>query len=253
MGINILDYDNFLNEMSISDDDIKLNINMLKDIKQVKNNIKKLNSIIIELRSILSNQDSIKLSKPKKENNKIYFHIKYVDRAYYLIGKIESYLQKEISEDILSKYHNIIFPDDNEITFNVEIELEINNLNRIHIPNGLPFILKNIGFGKQIYRKIIKEFGFISTLKMDQSLDAIFVWDSLRKDTDIYSFLREQQMLCIDDSLVYINIEELLLNFFKYEIENEKNKIKIKNYILDSDFKLKYMKNIMNSDLKFIS
>jgi len=253
MGINIIDYNNFLYEKSISDDDIKLNINMLKDVKQVKNNIKKLNDIITELRALLANQDLIKLSNPRKENNKIYFHIKYVDRAYYLIGKIESYLEKDISEDILSKYNNIIYPDDNIISFNVEIEIEINNFNRIHIPDGLPFILKNIGLGKQIYQKIIKEFDYISTLKMDQSLDAIFVWDSLRRNKDIYSFLREQQMICIDENVSYNNIEKLLLQFFKYEIENEKNEIKIKNYILDSDFKLKYMKDLMNSDLRFIS
>ena len=198
---------------------------MISDISKIKENINNLNLLIEKLRMMLVNQNLIRLEKIEKENNKLYTRIDYIGKAYSLIHDIKDYLTDEIPQELYNKYLQIIYPDGNDIQFGPEIEIETDFLNRIHIPVGLPQILKNIGLGKQIYRKIIYKIGHISTLKMDQSLDPIFIWDSLRKDKDIYSFLREEQMLCINPALSFEEIKDILLIFFKVEIENEKNRI----------------------------
>jgi hypothetical protein len=259
MGIQTIDfrymknYQEYLDEkLSINSEELERKNIMIKDITKIKENVNNLNSLINELKIMIVNQDSIQFLDFEKDNNKLYTELEFKGKSDELISAIRKYLTTDIPIDLRNKYFEIIYPDGERKPFNIDIEIETNHFNRIHIPVGLPQILKNIGLGKQIYRKLIFEIDYISTLKLDQSLDAIFVWDSLRKDKDIYSYLKENQMLCINPALPFEEIKKILLEFFKIEIENEKNKIKKDNYILDSDFRDKYPSEIYSSELRFL-
>jgi hypothetical protein len=197
---------------------------------------------ILELKNdIISN--TIKFKKFEYDNNKIYTKITYTQKSEFLIDELISILNESEGLDVYDKYFSILYPDSNEINFSTEIDIEENYLNRIHIPIGLPYILKGIGLGKKIYKSLLQDIGYISTSRLDRTLDAIFVWDSLRKDIDIYTFINGENVLCIDSTKDYDYIIKILEKFYK--ILNEDI------IILDDDFKKKY-KEFYISHLKYL-
>ncbi len=123
--------------------------------------------------------------------------------------------------------------------FILEVSVMELKLNRVHIPIGLPFILKGIGLGKKIYINLIKKYKFLSSTYLDRSMDAVYVWNSIRKEKDIYTFIFNKKILCITNELDFEKIENLLIKFFE-NITDE-------HIILDDDFKDKYVKQIIKS------
>ena len=59
-------------------------------------------------------------------------------------------------------------------------------------------------------------------------------------------------MICFNPEYSFEKIEKILIDFFEFEINNEKNGNKLDNYILDTDFRERYKKEIMKSDLKYL-
>ena len=109
-------------------------------------------------------------------------------------------------------------------------------------------IIRGIGVGKSIYKKAIKEFRWISTNKMNRALDAVAVWDSLAKDKEVYSFISKgHRMLCINPELNFHDIENLLLEFFIFDMKESDN-----DYILDDDFKTRYSNELKNYKLNIL-
>lgn len=250
---NLLKYQDYLNEMAISDEEIAKHDTFIRNITDIKNNIKELNINIDNLKTIITN-DIIRLKKEDEDDSKIYYKIIYPKKAYNIFIDFQDILvqSEDIDNELYRKYFNIIYPNGEEIDLDTEIEIEKNNFNRIHIPIGLPKIIQGIGIGKKIYLTLINKLKYISTTKLDRSLDAIFIWDSLRKDNTIYSFIKKEQMLCIDINYDYDSIIDLLLEFFKYEIEDLKNDINNHQHIIDSDFKEKYFSQILKTDIKYL-
>lgn len=70
------------------------------------------------------------------------------------------------------------------------IDLEIQNMNHIHI-NAIPNSLMGIGLGKNIYRKVLEEYDYISTgfVNARSSEDAQRVWRSLINSDDYFYFI----------------------------------------------------------------
>lgn len=133
--------------------------------------------------------------------------------------------------DILDdEIHNRIFGDGYDDLY-LEIELDKKYLNKIDIMNGLPNFMKGIGLGKKIYKKLIKDFGFISSFNgYEPSLDSSMVWRSLATDKEIFTFSNDENLISFWNELDYDLIIEKLKNFYKY-----KGKIQI-----DDDFLKKF-------------
>jgi len=250
---NIMNHAEYLKEMSISDEELNKHDTFIRNISDIKDNIKNINNNIDKLKSILANS-IVRLKNEEETENNIYYKIIYSKEAYNIFVLFQDMLitAQEKDPDLYKKYFNVIYPDGEEINLDTEIEIEKNNFNRIHIPIGLPKICQGIGIGKKIYLTIIKKLNYISTVRLDRSLDAIFVWDSLRKDNTIYSFVRKEQMICFNIDCDFEFIKNILLNYFKYEIEELINNINNHQFILDSDFKEKYFKEILSTDLKLL-
>ena len=250
---NLKNYNEYLKEMAISDEELSKYDTFLRNIGDLKKNSQILLEDIDKIRSYLSNYD-IRLKKETEIDNKTYYTVIYPKEVmnYFTYFKDILVDAEEKDNEIYKKYFNIIFPDNNEIYLDTEIEIEKNNFNRIHIPIGLPKVCKGVGVGKKIYLTVIKKTNYISTNKLDRNLDSIFVWDSLRKEKLLYSFLRKEQMLCFNIDCDFNYIKTILLDYFKYEIEDVKNNINNHQHIIDTDFREKYFKDILNSDLKYL-
>jgi len=228
-------------EMSISDETILKSKNIFSDIKNYKEVSKYLMNKILELKNKILDIDEIKLTKIRQDNSLRY--VSYPDNIIPLFDKIEDVLSSSKGSEVYEKYLSIVYPDNNEYSFFVEIQIEFNYLNRIHVPIGLPYILKGLGLGKKIYKSLLSELGYISTSRLDRTLDAIFVWDSLRKDDEIYTFINGENVLCIDITRNYDEIIKLLEKFYSTLSDDI--------IILDDDFKSKY-KEFYKSNLNFL-
>lgn len=231
-------------EMSISDEKISKNRkNIFSDIKNYKIVSIYMMDKILELKNELLNIEKIKFRKFEYSNNRIYTKVAFTDKIEFLIGELQNILYESKGLEVYDKYFSILYPDNNELNFSTEIQIEENYLNRIHVPLGLPYILKGIGLGKKIYKSLLQDIGYISTSRLDRTIDAVFVWDSLRKDIEIYTFINGENVLCIDSNKNYDYIIKILEKFYK-----NLNKDII---ILDDDFKNKY-KDFYVSHLKYL-
>ena len=239
-------YLDFLKEHAINRKKIEINDNILKNINDVKKISKYLNSIILELREYILNIKILYYRKYDENKKNDYLIFRFDGNIGNLIDNLRNILNESDKSDngIYDKYFNIIYPDGKKLPFDIEVDIERNNLNRIHVPVGLPYILKSIGLGKKIYKLLIKDYTYISTTGLDISMDYLFVWDNLIDDNTIYSFIRNKKIICISPNVEFEKMKTIIMEFYK-NIDDE-------YIILDDDFKNKYKKLLLKSDLKEI-
>ena len=117
----------------------------------------------------------------------------------------------------------------------LNIQLDESNLNRIDIINGLPNFLKNIGLGKKIYKKLIKDLGYVSSFSgYEPSLDSSMVWKSIVSDNDMFSFTNNENIISFWNDLDKDFIIDKLKIFFEYKGKIQIDKDFLKKYDLDS-------------------
>lgn len=232
----IRNYNNFLLEMLISDENVKKYDNVLRNLSDIKKTKEYIEELILNLKNEFSNLKNIKFSV-EETKNKIFLEPKYNANIDDIIRKLKNILEE--SEDLSENYFRYVYPDTEEKDFYVEIEIEKDNLNRIHIPIGLPSIIKGIGLGKKIYINLIKKYKYISSNYLDRSMESIYVWNSVRKETNIYTFIFNEKIISITNKIDFEDIEKILIEFFKNIVDE--------HIILDDDFKDKYLKKIIKS------
>lgn len=235
----ILRYNNYiLKEMSINDDIIKKYDNALKNIQDYKLTSSYMNDIILNLKNEIV--DDIKIKKYSDDSTYLIYKIKYNKKCEDYIEILNDILLNSENTEVYDNYLSLIFADKNNVGFNTEIEIEKNNMNRIHVPIGLPYILKGIGIGKKIYKLLIYELGYITSHYKDRTIDSLYVWDSIRKDKEIYTFIKNESIIGISPKLNFSEIEKILSKFYK-NITDEV-------IIMDDDFKDTYNKEIVKSE-----
>jgi hypothetical protein len=211
---------NSITEMALSPLDIS-NMEKLRLAKKYSDIIKKYEEAINNLKDICSN-------------------LNYNDIEWRFIGYYEVYFTKQISK-ILSKILDDLSDEDEEVIDkinrdgyddpHVDIEINEKTLNKIDIINGLPNFLQGLGLGKKLYKKFIKELGYISSWSGgDVNLDSSMVWKSLASDNDLFMFCNDNNIICFWSDLGYDTIMIKLREFY----------YKKGNMIIDADFLKKY-------------
>jgi hypothetical protein len=194
-------------EKSMSSEKIT-NLKRLKDSGDLKSILKLLN---VEIEEILDKcrileYDNIDYTY-KDDIITILYANNIMTSLSILKGKIKEYSSDEINERIFGGGWKDIF---------LQIELDSNMLNRIDIMNGLPNFMKGIGLGKKIYKKLIKDFNYISTFDgYEPSIDSSMVWESLDKDDDIFTFTNDENIICFWNDYSYNDIINKLKDFYK--------------------------------------
>ena len=194
-------------EKSMSSEKIT-NLKRLKDSGDLKSILKLLN---VEIEEILDKCRIIEYDNIDYTYEDDIITILYANNIMtslsILKGKIKEYSSDEINERIFGGGWKDIF---------LQIELDSNMLNRIDIMNGLPNFMKGIGLGKKIYKKLIKDFNYISTFDgYEPSIDSSMVWESLAKDDDIFIFTNDENIICFWNDYSYNDTIEKLKYFYK--------------------------------------
>jgi len=205
--LNYLKEDKIVYEKAMSPEKIA-NLKRLKDSGDFKSILKILND---DINLILNKCKDLSYDDIGYSMNDDIITISYGKHIHTLLSilkdKIENYSTDDIDEKIFGGGWKDLF---------LEIEIDKKNLNKIDIINSLPNFMKNIGLGKKIYKKIIKDFEFISSFDgYEPSLDSSMVWESLANDKEIFTFTNDENIISFWYELNYETIIEKLSKFYK--------------------------------------
>lgn len=194
----------------------------LKDAGDTKGILKVLNPIINEIKDRCIKLDFNDITY--RDTNNV-LDIGYDSEIDMLILSLK-YKTRTIGEEIDERIFGSNWQDPT-----LEIELDKDMLNRIDIMNGLPNFMKGIGLGKKIYKKLICDFGYISSYNgYEPSLDSSMVWESIANDKELFTFSNDENLICFWNELEYETIIEKLKEFYEHK----------GNIQFDDDFLTKY-------------
>lgn len=217
-----------LYEKSISSE-IKSNIKRFNEVGDFKSLLNDLYKIIDNIKKLSLNIDYVDI-KYKKENDELEIH--YTTELNSLLSNFDVLLFDLYDNDVIM---NKIFQDGYKDMF---LEIKLSGIfNQLDILNGLPNFMKKLGLGQKIYKKLIKDFDYISSFYgIKPSIDSDMVWDKIADDKEIFTFLNDNNIICFWSDYKYENIIKILKEFYKH-----KGVI-----ILDDDFCKKYNINTKN-------
>jgi hypothetical protein len=210
-----------ITEMALNPDRLD-NLKRFKDAGDISSSLKLIKPTLDRIINICkdTNYDDIVYSY-KNDIVKISFN----SIVFVLLATLKNDLNilgDEIQQRIFGDVYDDIY---------LEVELDKDLLNKIDIMNGLPNFMKGIGLGKKIYKKLIKDFGFISSFNgYEPSLDSSMVWRSLATDSEIFTFTNDENIISFWNDLNYDLILEKLKLFYE----------QIGDIQIDNDFLKKY-------------
>lgn len=120
---------------------------------------------------------------------------------------------------ILSKYNEEPFVKNEQPYFLLNKKIR----NRIHIPKGFPLLLRGKGLGKKLYQKILSEFSFLSNAEGNRTIEATYIWESLKKDYPYIKIMNVEFLL--NNKNIEENIEKLFSTYSKSYLEMIKSDI----------------------------
>lgn len=185
------------------------NIERFKNSDDIKSILKIYNDDITNIQTILKKIDYDDIQITTEDE---YFIVEYDYISYTLLKAFEAKLFRiKHIPNILNK----IFQDGYRDLF-LEIEIHNDIFNKIDILNGLPNFLKNLGLGKKIYKKLIKDFNYISSFSgYEPSEDSDMTWNSILDDHEIFSFCNDNNIISFWYEVPYDEIINILSSFYK--------------------------------------
>jgi len=232
MDITYKEFKDRIIEHSIYVNDLSRFDNYLKHIKDDKLILKDLKNEMSNFKKMIShfNDSSIFELNYQDENEDLLVSVKYNDKIEIIIQNLKDILENITDNEILIKSYEIVYGGNMVMDFHINIDIEKDKFNRIQIIDDLPHSLRNLGLGKLLYKTIIEKIGWITSNFIDSSKDSKFVWDSLNKDKELYTCIKDKSIVCFDHKLDINIIENILGKWLK---GSEK-------YILDNDMLKKY-------------
>ena len=229
--IEIEKYDSVL-EHALSQEKIN-RIDKLVRSSGVKLLLKEFNDNVVNLKKSLTglNFDNIAFRKTEDDKHKDIFVVDYNNK------EVDDYIKNIID---IGKKTEIL--SDNDYLFYPQIEIDKRYFNKIDIVDGISNMIRGIGVGKKIYKKLIKTYGFVSSINIyaDPSMESSMVWHSLATDEEIYIFSNNENFIAFwkdfDGKKIILELEK----YYKYGADNPQ---------FDDDFIFKYEDLLKNSEI----
>ena len=181
------------------------NISRLRDANDIKSI---LNIIQIDIDRVVDICKSINFDKIEYSKDDDIIEVNYNLIIFNLLNSIKISADSG-GDEIIDR----IFPDGSDDML-LKIEIDDKLLNRIDIINSMPLFIKGIGLGKKIYKKLIKDFNYISTFSGYEPSSSM-VWDSISRDEDIFTFANDDNIISFWNDYSYNDIISKLKNFYK--------------------------------------
>ena len=233
MDISYEEFKRRIVEHALYVDDLSRFDNYLTHVSDKKLILKDLKEEMIKFKEMIShfNEQSIFILKFKKDGNYQLCNVKYDEDIEKIILHLRKILKNIQNDETKLMANKIVYGAEYEMNFHILIELEYEKFNVIHVADDLPYSLRGLGLGKLLFKNIIKKFGWISSnLGSNPTEEAKFVWDSIRKDTDLYTCIKDKSIISLDSKLD----KNILENVIRKWLKNSEN------YKLDTDMLKKY-------------
>jgi len=226
-------FDEFVEKMYesvISEDDLnRYNgyYDSMNDISTHKEIRKEFNDLKTLLKK--TNYEYIETSKLKRSDDEWWCRVfSYGKEIDYKLNMLKNLIENIKDEDLQEEFKDMFN------MFFVDIRIDKNNFNQIHIPVGIPTELRGVGVGYKIYKSILKKLNYISS---DSNGVVTFyaknVWNKLRQDKEIYTFLLDKKVMCVN--VEYKDIIKLLEKYYHDNILlNKKDNILIDPTFVES-------------------
>lgn len=205
----IENYDSTLEE-SLSKEKIS-KINRFVKSEEHKTKLKEFDGCINEIKNIFKEIDfnNLNLEKQEADEDIDIYNIRY-DKSIEDKIKILEQLSKKLDLDIIGGNYS----------FYTEVQLDRRYFNKIDIIDGIPNIIRNLGFGKKIYKKLIKTYNFVSSItRGEHSIESSMVWQSLASDKDVYIFSNNDNFICFWKNYDPHKIISKLEEYYIYPLE----------------------------------
>ena len=201
-------------ENAISDDRFD-NISRAVGNNNLKEVLKNINSIIETIETDIKNVNIDNIEYDYDKYNDCYQFIFSLTIDRYIMNLLHE-LRKLKEDDKDYIFNNI--NDSSPIEFPVDIEIHKENFNKIDIPIGLPKFMKGYGLGKLMYITLINKLNYISSSDFKDehghSTESDFVWSSLLKNNELYSFTKDNNFIIFNSNYDYNNIIKVLKKYY---------------------------------------
>jgi hypothetical protein len=222
------------------DKDISIRIKRLMNAGDYSSILKEANDIIKKIIEDIKNLNYDDLNFFITEPDIVELEIKYPAKINVNIDNLSNLLA--VSDE---KIYDYIFKGGYR-GFDMDIRIDKNYLNKLDILNSLPAFMKGLGLGKKIYKKLIKNYEYLSSFKgFEPSIESDMVWNKITEDKEIYTFINGENFISFWNEVEFDKIIEVLKEFFIKPNEQ---------IILDSDFIVKYdITNTFLNELKTLN
>jgi hypothetical protein len=197
----------------------------IKELKDNENSKIEIDKIIKKIKLLSKDLDYDDIKYKKIYNN---VEIKYNFEINFLLNLLDVLIHIEHNCDVK-----------NEDYF-LRVEIDKRNLNNIIFLDHFPDILKYNNLENKIYKKLIKDFNYISSFYKNIFVNDMYFWKNIFNDSDIYTFTNDEEIISFWNECEYDIIIKNLKMFF-----NQKGKIKLDDnflnkYSLDSNLFINY-------------
>lgn len=230
------DFENKLNELGVYADGISRFDNYLTDIQNDKKTLKNFSKEINILKEKISNIDisDILIADYYKDNEN--YEIEFTNKIGILLTSLKKYIRYiEENNEKLYDYIVLNYFNDNYLNFRFDVQIERNDFNKFHFPLSLPPFMKNLGLGKKIVLASVLKFDYC-LFRYSDSDELKMVVDSLVRRCDIFSFMKDKEVMIFKDDFNIINniLKDWLVDY--------------NDVILDKDFLDKYKDEIIKDE-----
>ncbi len=199
-----------LNEKSLSEEK-RNTIKRFRDAGDYKSLLSEFSTMIDDIKNVAPNIHYDNINYDEKSIDDI--DILYDNDLYIMITDLKREVvgnrNKKLEFDLFGSDYNI-----REIFLN--ISLDEKRLNKIDVNNSLPPFLRNCGLGVKIYKKIIKDFDYISSFNSNKaSIWSSMVFKSLTSDTELFTFTNDDNIIIFWNEYPYDDIINKLKKFYK--------------------------------------
>jgi hypothetical protein len=134
------------------------------------------------------------------------------NKINYTVNIVPDFTFKKLCKDL-----NELSTDNDVRLENIEFNLSVerDNMNRIHITEGIPILLRGLRLGYHLYKMVADCYGFISTDKTS-SYDAKNLWWHLICDKDYYAITGNNYTIIIAKKLHQGYIETIIIDILNY-------------------------------------
>lgn len=130
----------------------------------------------------------IELIDLENKGNTKHYQTKFPSEIQHAFEQLAAHLPDSAGDRYYQAYHELIYGHVNDECDNIGLTLSVGLLDhRVDVLNsGLPYSLRGLGLGSKLYKRLMREYGYIYSEERQSGFHSDLVWDKLTKDEEVH-------------------------------------------------------------------